>query len=192
MNTKKAMRAAGAGLVATGVFLAALLILGGAVFLRLAFSPGTNTTVWQTVVIATVVIMLAVGGALPAHALAAGWVRSIAASSIAVAALALATPSLVSDAEGLFVLFYLFAFIAPAFITITASVGNGLSIAGLASIAVVVALSFLVPQLAGWILLPGVSEVSSALVEGTAMVAVGWALLPALAGLFQHRYSEVR
>lgn len=188
MDTKKAMRAAGAGLVATGVFLAALLILGGAVFLRLAFSPGTN--VWQTVVIAIVVTMLAVGGALPARALGAGWVRAIAASGVAVAALALATPSLVSNAEGLFVLFYLFAFIAPAFITITASVGNGLSTVGLVSIIAVATLSFLVPQLAGWILLPGVSEVSSALVEGTAMVAVGWALLPALAGLFQRRYNE--
>jgi hypothetical protein len=190
VDTKKAMRAAGAGLVATGIFLAALLILGGAVFLRLAFSPDANA--WQTVVLAIMVTMVAVGGALPGRALGAGWVRAIAASGVAVAALALATPSLVSSGEGLFLLFYLFAFIAPAFITIAATVGKGLSIAGLVAIATVAALSFLVPQLAGWILLPGVSEVSSALVEGTAMVAVGWALLPALAGLFQRRYNGAR
>jgi len=102
----------------------------------------------------------------------------------------LVTPSLLSNAEGLFVLFYLFAFVAPAFIAIAASVGKGLSFAGLASMAVVAALFFLVPRLTGFFLLPGVSEVSAAVLQGTTMVAVGWALLPALAGLFQRRPDE--
>ena len=102
----------------------------------------------------------------------------------------MATPSLVANAEGLFVLFYLFAFVAPAFITIAASVGNGLSFAGLVSIAVVAALFFLVARLTGFFLLPGVSEVSAALLQGTTMVAVGWALLPALAALFQRPPDE--
>ena len=190
MNTKRAARAAGSGLVATGVFLAALLIFGTAVLFGLGFSPGADTDVWRVVTLAFVIALIAVGGALPARALGAGWRRSLLVSAITVGTLALATPFLLSNAEGLFVLFYLFAFVAPAFIAIAASVGKGLSFTGIASMVAVATLSFVVPRLTGWILLPGVSEVSAAVLQGTAMVATGWALLPALAGLFQRRPDE--
>jgi hypothetical protein len=190
VNTKRAVRVAGAGLVATGVFLAALLVLGATVFFGLLdFSPGADTGVrWAVTLV--VLALIAVGGALPAHALGAGWRRSLATSGVTMVALALVAPSLLSNAEELFLLFYLFAFVAPAFIAATASVGNGLSFTGLVSMAAVAALFFLVPRLTGWILLPGVDETSVALVEGVAMVAAGWALLPALAGLFQRRPDE--
>ncbi len=190
MNTKRAVRVAGAGLVATGVFLAALLVFGATVFFGLLdFSPDADTGA-RWVVALVVLALIAVGGTLPARALGAGWRRSLATSGVTMVALALVAPSLLSNAEGLFVLFYLFAFVAPAFIAIAASVGNGLSFTGLASMAAVATLFFFVPRLTGWILLPGINEASVALVEGVAMVAVGWALLPALAGLFQRRPDE--
>ena len=190
MNTKKAARAAAAGLVATGIFLGTLLIFGAAVFFGLGFSTGADTDVWRVLTLVVVFTLIAAGGALPARALGAGWRLSLILSAVTTGSLALATPPLVANAEGLFVLFYLFAFVAPAFITIAASVGNGLSFAGLASIAVVAALFFLVARLTGFFLLPGVSEVSAALLQGTMMVAVGWALLPALAALFQRPPDE--
>ena len=184
MNTKRAARAAGAGLLATGVFLVAFLIFVAVVFgLGLSTDPG----VWWLVALVVVAVLIAVGGALPARALGAGWGRSLVSSGVVVGGLALAAPSLFSNAEGLFVLFCLFAFAAPAFIAVAASVGNGLGFAGMASMAVVATLSFLAPRLTGWILLPGVSEVNGAFLQGTVMVAAGWALLPALAGLLQRR-----
>ncbi len=187
MNTKRAARAAGAGLAATGVFLAALLVLGAAVFFGLDFS--FDAGLWWVVAL-VVFVLITVGGALPARALGAGWRRSLVASGIVAGVLAVATPPLLSNAEGLFVLFCLFAFVAPAFIAIVASAGKGLGFAGVASVAVVATLAFLVPRLVGWVLLPGVSEVNAAFLQGTVMVAAGWALLPALAGLFQRRRDE--
>ncbi len=173
--------------MATGVFLAALLILGAAAFLGLDFSLDAGVW-WIVALVASVLI--AAGGALPARALGAGWRRSLATSGVVVGVLALAAPFLFSNAEGLFVLFCLFAFAAPALIAIVASAGNGLGFVGLAAVAVVAGLSFLVPRLAGWILLPGVSEVNAAFLQGTLMVAAGWTLLPALAGLFQRRRPD--
>ncbi len=189
MNTKRAAQAAGAGLAATGVFLAALLVLGTAVFFGLDFS--LDSGLWWVVAL-VVFVLIAVGGALPARALGAGRRRSLAASGLVVGALALATPPLLSNAEGLFVLFCLFAFVAPAFIAIVASAGNGLGFAGVVSVVVVAAIAFLVPRLTGWILLPGISEVNAAFIQGTVMVAAGWALLPALVGLFQRRAGPFR
>lgn len=175
--------------MATGVFLAALLILGAAVFFGfLAFSPGGGTGIWWVVVPAIVVVLSILGAALPARALGAGWWRSLTTSGVAVGVLALVTPFLSANAEGLFVLFYLFAFVMPAFIAVAASAGNGLRLAGLASVLVLAALFFLVVRLIGFSLLPDADDpASAAFVQGTVMVAVGWALLPALAGLFQYR-----
>jgi hypothetical protein len=190
VNTKKATRAAGAGLVATGMFMAALLVLGVAVFFGLDFSSNTGTGAGRIVVLVVVLVLGAAGGVLPARALGAGWWRSLLVSGIAVGALALAAPLLLATAEGLFVLFYLFALVAPAFVAIAASVGNGLSLAGLASVVAVAALFFLVLRSIGFFLLPVITETSAALVEGTAVVAAGWVLLPALVGLFQRRQDE--
>ncbi len=187
MNRKRAVRAAGAGLVATGIFLASLLIIGAAVFFGfLAFSPGAGTGIWWVVVPAVVVVLIVVGAALPARALGAGWWRSLMVSGVAVGILALVTPFLAANAEGLFVLFYLFAFVTPAFIAVAASAGNGLSLTGLASVVALTVLSFLAIRLIGFSLLPDADDpASAAFVQGTVMVAIGWALLPALAGLFQ-------
>lgn len=193
MNTNRAARAAGAGLVATGVFLAALLILGAGVFWGLLeLSPNAGTGVGLVAALVFVVALIVVGGALPARALGVGWWRSLMVSAAVVGVLALATPYLAANAEGLFVLFYLFAFVAPALIAIAASVRNGLSLVGLAFVVVVAALFFLVLRLTGFLLLPGMAEASAAFVQATVMVAVGWALLPALAGLFQRRPDEAR
>jgi hypothetical protein len=189
VNTKRAAQAAGAGLAATGVFLAALLVLGTAVFFGMDFS--LDSGLWWIVAI-VVFVLIAVGGALPARALGAGRRRSLVASGLVVGALALATPPLLSNAQGLFVLFCLFAFVAPAVIAVVASAGNGLGFAGVVSVVVVAAVAFLVPRLTGWILLPGISEVNAAFVQGTVMVAAGWALLPALVGLFQRRAGALR
>ena len=189
MNTKRAAQAAGAGLAATGVFLAALLVLGTAVFFGMDFS--LDSGLWWVVAI-VVFVLIAVGGALPARALGAGRRRSLVASGLVVGALALATPPLLSNAQGLFVLFGLFAFVAPAVIAVVASAGNGLGFAGVVSVVVVATVAFLVPRLTGWILLPGISEVNAAFVQGTVMVAAGWALLPALVGLFQRRAGALR
>ena len=189
MNTKRAAQAAGAGLAATGVFLAALLVLGMAVFFGMDFS--LDSGLWWVVAI-VVFVLIAVGGALPARALGAGRRRSLVASGLVVGALALATPPLLSNAQGLFVLFGLFAFVAPAVIAVVASAGNGLGFAGVVSVVVVATVAFLVPRLTGWILLPGISEVNAAFVQGTVMVAAGWALLPALVGLFQRRAGSLR
>jgi hypothetical protein len=189
VNTKRAAQAAGAGLAATGVFLAALLVLGTAVFFGMDFS--LDSGLWWVVAI-VVLVLIAVGGALPARALGAGRRRSLVASGLVVGALALATPPLLSNAQGLFVLFGLFAFVAPAVIAVVASAGNGLGFAGVVSVVVVAAVAFLVPRLTGWILLPGISEVNAAFVQGTVMVAAGWALLPALVGLFQRRTGALR
>jgi len=189
VNTKRAAQAAGAGLAATGVFLAALLVLGMAVFFGMDFS--LDSGLWWVVAI-VVFVLIAVGGALPARALGAGRRRSLVASGLVVGALALATPPLLSNAQGLFVLFGLFAFVAPAVIAVVASAGNGLGFAGVVSVVVVATVAFLVPRLTGWILLPGISEVNAAFVQGTVMVAAGWALLPALVGLFQRRAGSLR
>lgn len=186
VNTRKAVRAAGAGFLATGIFLAAVLILGAAVFLGLLdFSTGTG--LWWILALVVVVALIVVGAALPARALDAGWWRSLMASGVTLGVLALLTPLLVANAEGLFVLFCLFAFVAPALIAVAASASNGLSLTGLATVTAVAALFFLAPRLTGFLLLPGVTETSAAFVQGTVMVAAGWALLPALAGLFQSR-----
>lgn len=191
MNNKRAARAAGAGFAATGVFLAALIALGGAVLVGLLnFSPGASTDVRLVVALIVVFAMIVVGGALPARALGAGWQRSLLASGVAMGPLALATPTLLSTGGELFVLFYLFAFVVPAFVAVVASVGHGLSLAGLASMVAVAALFYVVIRLIGFFLLPGLDPASAALAEGTAMVATGWALLPALAGLFQRRPDE--
>ncbi len=190
LNARRAVRAVGAGLVATGVFLAALLVFGAAVFLGLDFSADATTDAWWVVTLVIVLTLVVTGGALPARALGARWWRSLLLSGIAMGTLALLTPSLLSNGEELFVLFYLFSFVTPAFIAIAASAGNGLSFAGLASVVTVAALFFLVPRLTGWILLPGLTEINSAFLQGAAMLAAGWALLPALVGLFQRRPDE--
>lgn len=176
--------------MATGIFLAALLLLGAVVFFGLLeFSPDAGMGSWLVAGLLVVVLVI-LGGALPARALGAGWWWSLMASGIAVGALALVTPYLAANAEGLFVLFYIFAFVAPALISLAASMGNGLSLAGLVSVVAVAALFFLVLRLIGFLPLPGVDVTSSAFTQGTLMVAVGWALLPALAGLFQRRPDE--
>ena len=168
--------------------MAALIAAGGAAFLGLVnFSLGSGVDVWLVVVLAVAFVLIVAGGALPARALGAGWLRSLSASGVAVAVLALVTPTLLSGGEELFLLFYFFAFVAPAFVAIAASVGNGLSLAGLGSVVAVAALFFILIRLIGFFLLPGLDEASAALIEGTVVVAIGWALLPALIGLFQRR-----
>lgn len=186
MNTRRAARVAGAGFAATGVFLAALVVLGAAIFLGFDVSSGAGLAL----ISGPVVVLIVAGGALPARALGAGWAYSLAVSGIAVGLLALATPYLSSSFSGLFALFFLFALAAPAFVAVAAAAANGLSFAGLASVIAVVAAAFVAIRYVGFVLLPGVAEASFALIEGTVIVATGWALLPALVALFQRRPHE--